>query len=43
MSGLYQYADVIVKADLGTLQYVFVVTGDAAAARFEAAGVEAEE
>ena len=35
MSGLYQYADVIVKADLGTLQYAYVVTGDGAASLFD--------
>ncbi|MFH0908447.1 MAG: rod shape-determining protein MreC [bacterium] len=43
MSGLYQYADVIVKADLGMLQYAFVVTGDVAASLFEAVGESVEE
>ncbi|MCZ7591522.1 MAG: rod shape-determining protein MreC [Kiritimatiellae bacterium] len=33
-SGLYQYADIISKADLGTLQYVFAVRGVSANAPY---------
>jgi len=43
MSGLYQYADVIVKAELGTLQYAFVVTGEGAASLFEPAAENVEQ